>query len=420
MHTLLACSTFALTVSLAVGRPRVGANFRLGPASSAVMGALLLLSAGTVGAGDVAAMAETLWRPLITILSIMLTTAAASRVGVIDALVHIAFSRRDVSTRRLFAKVFALSLATASILNNDAAVLLLTPLVITLISTRYPTQPQLAVPFAFAVFMAAGVAPFVVSNPMNIIVASYAGLDFNAYTARMLPISLVGSLISFWLLRRLFAKDLAEEARDVGPEISVSRLTAVQKWMLALLLGVIGSYPVVASVDGSAIWVVSAVGAVLALLLTRRDERTSPLEVLRRDVAWDILIFLPAMFILAIGLRNVGLVEYLTTWYAHASIGLVGATAAFGSAVLNNHPMALVNILALGARPEADGGVFLAALIGGDLGPRLLPIGSLAGLIWLELCRRRGVDIPLRQFVTIGFTLTIPTLVASLILLAAI
>ena len=31
--------------------------------------------------------------------------------------------------------------------------------------------------FAFGVFMAAGVAPFVVSNPMNMIVASYAGLN---------------------------------------------------------------------------------------------------------------------------------------------------------------------------------------------------------------------------------------------------
>ena len=415
---LLACSTFALTVSLAVGRPRVGANLRLGPATSAVMGALLLLSVGTVGLGDVAGMAETLWRPLITILSIMLTTAAASRVGVIDALVHVVFSRRDVSIRRLFANVFALSLATASVLNNDAAVLLLTPLVITLIRTRYSTQPWLAVPFAFAVFMAAGVAPFVVSNPMNIIVASYAGLDFNAYTARMLPISLIGSLISFWLLRRVFSKDLTSEVCDVDLEVGVARLTVVQKWMLVLLAGVIGSYPVIASIDGSKIWVVSAVGALLALLLTRRDERASPLDVLRRDVAWDILIFLPAMFVLAIGLRNVGLVDYLTTWYADASIALIGATAAFGSAVLNNHPMALVNILALGEQPGADGRVFLAALIGGDLGPRLLPIGSLAGLIWLELCRRRGVEIPLRQFVTIGFTLTIPTLVASLLLLA--
>ena len=418
MHTLLACSTFALTVSLAVGRPRVGASFRVGPATSALGGALLLLSAGTVGPSDLFTTANTLWRPLVTILSIMLTTAAASRVGVIDRLAHLVFCRCGMSPQKLFAAVFVLSLATASILNNDAAVLLLTPLVIAFITTRYPGQPRLVVPFAFAVFMAAGVAPFVVSNPMNVIVASYAGLDFNAYTTRMLPISILGSLISFLLLRRLFARDLTQQPRDVAAESSPDGLSVAQKWMVALLVGVIGSYPVVASIDGSAIWIVSATGAVLALLLTRYRGQASPWDVLRRDVAWEILIFLPAMFVLAIGLRNVGLVDYLAAWYAEAGVGVIGATAALGSAALNNHPMALVNTLALGARPDVDARVFLAALIGGDLGPRLLPIGSLAGLIWLESCRRRGVEIPLGQFVTVGATLTIPTLIASLTLLA--
>jgi len=79
--------------------------------------------------------------------------------------------------------------------------------------------------------------------------------------------------------------------------------------------------------------------------------------------------------------------------------------------------MALMNALALQLRPDAGAREFLAVLVGGDLGPRLLPIGSLAGLIWLESCRRRGVVIPLRQFVGIGAATTIPALLGSLLLL---
>jgi arsenical pump membrane protein len=60
----------------------------------------------------------------------------------------------------------------------------------------------------------------------------------------------------------------------------------------------------------------------------------------------------------------------------------------------------------------------LAALIGGDLGPRLFPMGSLAGLLWFEMLRRSGVNLPMRRFLAIGAAATLPALVASLYFLA--
>ena len=63
-------------------------------------------------------------------------------------------------------------------------------------------------------------------------------------------------------------------------------------------------------------------------------------------------------------------------------------------------------------------GAVLAALVGGDLGPRLLPIGSLAGLLWLDLLRRGGVRIGLRRFVTVGLLVTAPTLAVALAILS--
>ena len=130
------------------------------------------------------------------------------------------------------------------------------------------------------------------------------------------------------------------------------------------------------------------------------------------------MIFLPAVFVLSIGLRNVGLVDLLTAWYRDAGVWVIGGTAAIGSAALNNHPMALVNMLALEARRSEGSHQFLAALVGGDLGPRLLPTGSLAGLLWFECCRQLGVHISAGRFVAIGAFLTLPTLVVSLAMLA--
>jgi arsenical pump membrane protein len=73
--------------------------------------------------------------------------------------------------------------------------------------------------------------------------------------------------------------------------------------------------------------------------------------------------------------------------------------------------MALIHSHALAGGPDA---LVLAALVGGDLGPRLLPIGSLAGLLWIQQLRRSGVTIPLRTFVTVGAVVTVPSLAASL------
>ncbi len=417
MRELLAYSTVAFTISLAVGRPQLGARWRIGPATAALAGVSILFTFGIVGPTDLDSAAQTLWRPFVTIVAIMVMTASAGRLGVLDRAATLIFHREGLSIRQLFLLVFVLSAATASLLNNDAAILLLTPLVLALIKQRYPGHSQLLLPFAFVVFMAAGVAPFVVSNPMNMIVASSAGLDFNRYAQWMLPISLAGWIVAFGILRWVFSAALAPDPHS-EPSAATVGLSRVQRWMLVLLFAVLGSYPIVASIDQSAIWMVSASGAGLAAFLAWRGGHVDLRELLMRGVAWEILIFLMAVFVLAIGLRNVGLVGYLALVYDDAGILVVGTIAALGSAVLNNHPMAIINLLALESTPRAGHREILAALIGGDLGPRLLPIGSLAGLLWLESCRRLGVEISLRQFVGVGLAVTVPTLALSLMILS--
>ena len=418
MREVIACSAFAAAVTLAVGRPRLWSRWQIGPASAAGAGVLALLASGVVHVFDLTGAAALLWRPFVTILSIMMTTAAARRLGLIDSLARGIFATGHRSVAALFTSVFALSAVTASALNNDAAVLLLTPLVLALVRHRYPAHPRLLLPFAFAVFMAAGVAPFVVSNPMNMIVASYAGLSFNGYAARMLPISLLVSAMTLILLHVLFRAELHSRVLSPPPCDRPPALNAGQQAMAAILALVLGSYPVVASIDASAIWLVSVGGAILALLLVWQQRRGRPGEMLVHETNWEILIFLPSVFILALGLRNVGLVEFLSGVYRGAGVGVIGTTAALGSAALNNHPMAMMNMFALGSTPDVTGREFLTVLVGGDLGPRLLPVGSLAGLLWLEACRRAGLEISFRQFVTVGLVLTLPTLAAALGLLS--
>ncbi|MEW6776516.1 MAG: ArsB/NhaD family transporter [Bdellovibrionota bacterium] len=420
MNEVVAYSTLALTVGAAVARPRLGASWRIGPATAAGAGVLALLLFGVVEAPDILASLHLHWRPFITIICTMITAAAAEHLGVLERISERIFSQPDVRPSRLFGQVFFLSAITSSLLNNDAMVILLTPLVLSLVRKRYPGHAKLLAPFAFAVFAAVGVAPFVISNPMNMIVAQYAHLNFNQYASWMVPVTLAGWAVTYPILYLLFSRDLALVGRAPSPPFqSFEPLSGPQRAMVGLLFGTIGAYAAVAFVDGPSIWIVAvaAAAAGVSLVLARQHGGVDFRELFLRTVAWDIFAFLLGIYVIAIGLRNAGLTARLAEIYTGAGIWTVGATAALGSAVLNNHPMSLINLMALEITPGAGRKEILAGLIGGDLGPRLLPVGSLAGLLWIGACRRMGVEISLRRFVAVGLALTIPAMVASLFVL---
>jgi len=407
----LTYSTVAVTLGLVVARPRIGPRFRLSPALAALIGVAILAAIGSVSLADVGGAAATMWRPLVGIVSIMLMTGVARRTGVLAGVADFVFARAMGSPAKLFAFVFAFGVLTAAVLNNDSAILLLTPLVIDAAKRRHRSM---VLPLAFAVFLSAGVAPLVVSNPMNMVVASVAGIGFNEYASRMVLPAVAAALVTFAMTYLVFRRTIraASVAASGAPadDARVDGLNGRQITVLGALATVVLAYPIV-SYGGGPVWVVAACGAFFLLGIgSRLGER--PADVARNEIHVDVVVFLVAVLVLSIGLRNVGLVDRLAHAYEGASAFRIGAVSALGSAVLNNHPMGHLNMMAL--RGSGHGSVF-AALVGGDLGPRLFPMGSLAGLLWLEMLRRAGVEVSVRRFVVVGLVSTLPALAVCLL-----
>ena len=180
-------------------------------------------------------------------------------------------------------------------------------MVVLLVRRLYPDTPSLLLPFAFAVFMAAGVAPFVTSNPMNTVVAGVAEIDFNEYAARMLPVALAGSVVTFFVLRRRLRRRAGAAPPHARPPAPVQAVDARRSGRRSCSCWPCSrAYPVFALAGPAGL---RRGGRPARRSRSRCAGATAPgrpPEVLRTAVAWEILVFLLGMFLLAQGLQNVG------------------------------------------------------------------------------------------------------------------
>ncbi len=384
------------------------------PAVGAIAGLAIALAGGMATFADVHDALQDLWRPLISIVGIMATTACAAELGIFTRLAAAIEPRTRGPVKHAFRFVFVIAALTAALLSNDAAILLLTPVVIELLRTVYPRRhPKFVLPFAFAAFVAAGVAPLPTGNPMNLVVAYRAGIDFNTYAIHMIPVAIAGWVVAYVMLAWCFREALADLGPALGPAPKRVPLDGHAKLVLATTGASIVSYPILAALE-QPIWPVAAAAAVICSATARH--RRVRLRAIAAGISWELVPFLFGVLVLATALARAGVTGALARLYdaTPAPIATIGAVAAAGSALIDNHPMALLHSLTLAGQPDSH--VF-AALVGGDLGPRLLPIGSLAGLIWIHALRRGGVEVPLGMFVRVGFIVTIPSLVVSMLVL---
>ena len=381
------------------------------PAVGALAGVALALAAGLAGRDDLERAARELWRPLITIVGVMITASCARELGGFARLAAWIEPYTRGPVRHAYRVVFALAAVTAALLSNDAAILMFTPVVIELLRSVYPKRnPKFLVPFSFAVFAAAGVAPLPTGNPMNLVVATRAGIDLNTYALHMIPVALVGWLVAYAALAWYFRAALVDDKPALGEFATAAPFPRAGTAVLVLALASIASYPVLAGL-GQPLWIVAAPASLACLFAAWRGGASVAAVV--RGVSWELLPFLFGVLVMAIAASHAGVTDELARLYAAtpAPLPTVGVVGAIGSALGNNHPMALLHSIALAHAPDR---LVYAALVGGDLGPRLLPMGSLAGLLWLDALRRHGVEVSLGTFVRVGLVVTIPSLVASL------
>lgn len=428
MADVAAFSILALTVSLSLARPRIG-GWHVDHASAAVVGALLVLATGLVPPGLALATIGHLAFPIVTIVSLMTMTLVAERAGLLRQLAHDIGANARGSGKRLFSLIFAAGTLAGTVFTNDAAVLIFTPLVFQLVEEAADDSwgPRQRVPYYFAVLYIGNlVGALVTSNPINIVVASFFDIGFAEYAAWMSLPAAISMLVSYVGLRICFRDSLpASCRRPTGERPRVPDAALARICLVVLALTLIGFFS--EGWTGMPTWLVALAGATVSLIAyERRGGR--PMVVLR-GVGWDVIVFVVGIFLVVLGVRNAGFAHHLGHFIStiagdgmDALVYTTGFIAGACSSIMNNHPTAGLMIWVI---QDFDLGeletkmLVFSALVGGDLGPKMLPIGSLAALMWFRMLRQRGVEISYALYVRLGIPITLAAIASSLVALNA-
>jgi arsenical pump membrane protein len=408
--TVLAACVGVLTLIGIMTRP-----FRWNEALIAMGGAVVLLVLGLISPVDAFSTLIRDWNMFLFFLGMMGLSALAETAGLFDWLAFQAARLAGKSATRLFLNVFLLGSLITMVLSNDATALILTPVVYVLVTKlRLPVLPYL-----FACTFVADTASFLlpVSNPINIIILSRFPLDLLTFLRLLFLPSLVvlGTNVAiFFLLYRKQLKGSFDIKRLPSADEAVKHKAYFRYtcWVLAI---VVCAY-VIASAIQFPLSFIALSGAVLLLIGGLCWGRTSLPQIGKR-ISWSIFGFIGGMFIVVRAIEDTGLTTVFGNWLIHLAggtsfgavmVGTVGS--AVGTNLINNVPMAVVMISALGGiqhvPPVVQHGFIAATMFGCDLGPNLTTVGSLATVLWLLILRQRNVDVSGLDYFKVGVVVT--------------
>jgi arsenical pump membrane protein len=282
------------------------------------------------------------------------------------------------------------------------------------------------VPYYFAVLYVSNlVGALIISNPINIIVSGWFGIGFVEYARWMAIPAVVSMIVTYFGMRFFFRRSIPVRCRkQPQSEIKVASSGFMIASGMVLLLTLFGFFS--EQLTGIPAAYVAAAGAVALAIVYKTLGHGSLVEI-TRGIGWDAIIFVVGIFIVVSGLRTAGFTDIIGNLIIKTLVpGEQVATFATGfiagscSAFMNNHPVAGMMAMAIRDLNLADVSTRIlafSALIGGDLGPKMLPIGSLAALMWFRILRSKGVEISYWQYIKLGVPVTLAAILLSVLTL---
>jgi Na+/H+ antiporter NhaD/arsenite permease-like protein len=283
------------------------------------------------------------------------------------------------------------------------------------------------VPFILAeVFISnIGGAATLIGDPPNIIIASKANLDFNAFLIHMAPMVLVVLAVIIPMLVLMFNKELRNDPEDRKVVMTLNANSFIKDKPLLIKSLVVLTLVIIAFVLHTVLHIEPSVIAMIGAGFLVMISNLKP-EQFAKDVEWGTLVFFAALFIMVGALVNVGALKTVADAIA-AFVGNDGALAAgvivgfsaIVSGIIDNIPYVtsmapVVQQLNTSIPSITNDGLWWALAFGADFGGNMTIIGASANVVAVGLAYASGYKITFWQFAKYGIPVTVVSTLMAL------
>ena len=431
---------FAMTMLIILWRPG-GINEAI-PAS---FGAFLIILFGFVSFDDILDILQKISGASVTIISTLIMAIILESFGFF----HWAAARLGKITKgsgyRLYWMIQLLCFLMTLLFNNDGSILITTPIIILLLK-NIRLKPHQYVPYLIsgAFIATAASTPIGVSNIVNLISLKIVDMSLYTQTVMMFIPATLGlifmSILMFFCVKSILPRKLPPMTYDIEvvfftknfhpfkTGISVETKKQRTQFMIKILgfVLLIRCLLFVASYLSIPIEWIAISGSLLLLIWRWYYLGKNPKDILKKT-PWHIFVFAFSMYIIIGGLHNAGLTELLIRLFEPlVTQNLLNATFIMGGLVtiisnlFNNHPALMIGTITLtemNLDPITLKTIYLANIIGSDIGALLLPIGTLATLIWLHILRQNHIHISWKKYLRFSLLVIPLTTFVTLLLL---